>query len=139
MLNSEDIAKTLKQNNITLKGLSREYILRTFGVKLADEVYPQYIHENAKGTSHKSDEHTSHIVECVFYLIEKKQYATEKDIVKLLGSKYQYQATEIQIKKSLQEILDGYGLQRVRANKELKQQYDITGNGYPFIIIKDGE
>lgn len=136
---SEDIAKTLKKNNITLKGLSREYILRTFGTGLANKVYPQYKFENAKGTTHKSDVHTSQIVECVFYLIEKQNYATEKDIVRILGSKYQYQATEIQIKKSLQEILDSYGLQRVRANKELKEQYSIVGNGYPFIIIKDGE
>lgn len=139
LLSSEDIAKTLKQNNITLKGLSREYILRTFGTGLADKVYPQYKFENAKGTTHKSDVHTSQIVECVFYLIEKQNYSTEKAIVRLLGSKYQYQATEIQIKKSLQEILDSYGLQRVRANKELKEQYSIVGNGYPFIIIKDGE
>ena len=37
---SEKIAATLLDNNMTLKGLSREYILRTFGVDLADKVYP---------------------------------------------------------------------------------------------------
>ncbi|MBQ2664761.1 MAG: hypothetical protein IJG16_11550, partial [Clostridia bacterium] len=44
--NSEQIAGTLLKNNITLKGLSREYVLRTFGKELADKVFPQYRYEN---------------------------------------------------------------------------------------------
>lgn len=42
-----------------------------------------------------------------------------------------------QWKKSIQEILDTYGLKRVRLNKELKTKYGIEGNGYPYIIIED--
>jgi len=133
---SENIAKTLKANNITLKGLGREYILRTFGVDLANKCYPQYRFENSQGTSKKSDERTSQIVECLFYCIEQKGYATEKDVVYLLGDKYKYQTTEIQIKKSLQEILVSYDLKRIRANKDTKQLYHVECNGYPFIIIK---
>lgn len=100
LANSEEIAKTLKANNYSLKGLSREYILRTFGVDLADKCYPQYKFENSKGTTKESDERTSQIVECLFYCIEQNGYATEKDVVYLLGDKYKYQTTEIQIKKS---------------------------------------
>ena len=137
LADSEEIAKVLKSNNMTLKGLSREYILRTFGENLANKVYPQYKFENAQGTSKKSDEHTSQIVECLFYCIEKKGFATEKDIVCLLSNRYSYQTTEIQIKKSLQEILLSYELVRVRANKEIKEKYNITGNGYPFVVIQN--
>lgn len=134
---SEEIAKNLKANNMTLKGLSREYILRTFGTELADKVYPQYKYENAQGTSQESDERTSQIVECLFYCIGQKGYSTEKDVVYLLGDKYKYQTTEIQIKKSIQEILVSYDLKRIRANKDIKEQYKINGNGYPFIIVKN--
>lgn len=136
--NSEEIAKTLKANNMTLKGLSREYILRTFGTELADKVYPQYKYENAKGNSKKSDERTSQIVECLFYCIEQKGYATEKDIVYLLGDKYKYQTTEIQIKKSLQEILMSYDLVRVKASKVNKSKYHLNDdiNYQSYVICK---
>lgn len=133
---SEEIAKVLKSNNMTLKGLSREYILRTFGENLANKVYPQYKFENAQGTSKKSDEHTSQIVECLFYCIEKKGFATEKDIVCLLSNRYSYQTTEIQIKKSLQEILLTYKLVRVKASKANKEKYKIPENvNYQCFVI----
>lgn len=137
---SEDIAKTLKENNITLKGLSREYIIRTFSPALADKVYPQYKNENRKGNSIKSDEHTLDITECLFYLLDKKGYATEKEIVYMLGNKYSYDQTEVQIKKSLQEIMLSYGLVRVKASKANKQKYGITDDEISYqsnIICRD--
>ena len=134
--NSEEIAKTLKANNYSLKGLSREYILRTFGVDLANKCYPQYKFENSKGTTKESDKRTSQIVECLFYCIEQKGYATEKDVVYLLGDKYKYQTTEIQIKKSLQEILVSYGLVRVKASKDNKLKYSISDDvSYQTYVI----
>lgn len=137
---SEDIANTLKENNITLKGLSREYIIRTFGPALADKVYPQYRNENRKGNSIKSDQHTLDITECLFYLLDKKGYATEKEIVHMLGDKYSYDQTEVQIKKSLQEIMLSYGLVRVKASKANKQKYGITDDEISYqsnIICRD--
>jgi hypothetical protein len=59
--------------------------------------------------------------------IEKQGYILEKDI----RGKGQ---TETQWKRSIQEILDSYGLQRVRLNKTLKEKFGIAGNGYPFLI-----
>lgn len=134
---SEEKAIQLKENNISLKGVSREWVYRTFGEDEANRVYPQYKYENSKGTSEKSDLHTADIVKCIMYCIEKKGYATERDVVAILGKKYNYMTTEVQIKKSLQEILTTYSLCRVRANKEYKEKYNIGGNGYPFIIIRD--
>lgn len=134
---SEEKAIQLKENNISLKGVSREWVYRTFGEDEANRVYPQYKYENSKGTSEKSDLHTADIVKCIMYCIEKKGYATERDVVAILGKKYNYMTTEVQIKKSFQEILTTYSLCRVRANKEYKEKYNIVGNGYPFIIIRD--
>lgn len=136
---SEENAKKLKENNVTLKGLSREMVLRTFGEETANKIYPQFKFENSRGTSEKSDEHTAEIVSCIQYCLDKKGYCTETDVVRMLNSRYNHVTTETQIKKSLQEILNSYGLERVRANKELKEKYNIDGNGYPFIIVRDNE
>lgn len=127
--NSEKIAGTLIENNISLKGLSREYILRTFGIETADRVFPQYKYENRKGTSAKSDYLTGEIASVVLNTIKEQGYIFERD-VNING------AIGTQWKKSIQEILDSYGLKKVKLNKELKEKYGIEGNGYPCIIIE---
>ena len=33
--------------------------------------------------------------------------------------------------------MDCYGLKKVKANKALKEQFDIKSDGYPYIIIED--
>lgn len=128
--NSEKIAGTLIENNISLKGLSREYILRTFGIETADRVFPQYKYENRQGTSAKSDYLTGEIASVVLNTIKEQGYIFERD-VNING------AIGTQWKKSIQEILDSYGLKKVKLNKELKEKYGVEGNGYPCIIIED--
>ena len=138
LLQSEEKAKMLKSKNFRIGGCSREMVIRTFGVDGmdgADKLYPQYKYENRQGTSEKSDIHTQKIVEALQYCIEHKGYATEKDIIIMLHDNYKFEATELQIKKSLQEILDSYSLQRIRLNKAYKEKFDIKSEGYPFIII----
>lgn len=39
--------------------------------------------------------------------------------------------------KVINEILEGYDLQRIRANKILKEKHGIISDGYPFIIVKN--
>jgi hypothetical protein len=125
---SEIIAKTLRDSNITLKGISREFVLRTFGTALADKVYPQYKYENNKGTSDKSNSATLKLVIKLGDIISDKGYCLESEI-RGVGQ------AEIQWKKSITEILDSYSLKRVRLDKTLKEKYGIECNGYPFIII----
>jgi hypothetical protein len=126
--NSEKIAGTLLENNVTMKGLGREYILRTFGVELADKVFPQYKEENRQGTSEKSDYITGELSAAVLGTIEKQGYIFERDVNVCK-----------QWKRSIQEILDSYGLERVRLNKELKSKYGIECTGYPYIIRSTDE
>lgn len=133
---SQKMAQLWKDNNMSMAGLSRENILRTFGERLANILYPQYHYQNKKGTTKASNERTNDIVEIIFYLINSKNYATEKEIVEILKSKYGKTLTKVQIKRSLQEILDSYDLIRIRANKKIKEQYRVAENGYPFIIVK---
>lgn len=124
---SEAIAGMLIKNNVTLKGLSREYILRTFGVELADKVYPQYKFENRQGTSAKSDQLTWELSGHILDKIKQQGYVYERE-VNVDGK------VGRQWKKSIQEILDSYDLQRIRLNSVLKEKFRITDNGYPNII-----
>ena len=78
--NSEKMAEVLTNNNYSLKGLCREYILRTFGTDMADKVYPQYKYENSKGTSEKSNTKTIKLSKKALNIIEEKGYILEKDI-----------------------------------------------------------
>lgn len=121
---SENIAITMKENNISLRGLSREYVLRTFGKELANKVYPQYKYENNIGTSEKSDKKTMKIADKILSTIEKDGFILEKDIKR--NSK-----TETQWKRSIQEILDTYDLIRVKASKANKEKYGLP-DGIPY-------
>ena len=143
----EQRAKQWKENHYTMKGVSREMFYRAEGLDMANELYPQYkkVTEVVEGTyqvvdrttTKKSDERTLNIVRAIFELIEEQGYATEREIVIKLRDKYLYITTEVQIKKSLKEILDSYGLKRIRANKVIKEKFGMDGEGYPFIICEN--
>lgn len=135
--NAEDKAKLLKNNNFTMCGISREWVLRTFGKDIANKIYPQYKEENEKGTSKASDERTNQIINVIMNKININGYVTEQEVIEELKNKYGKVLTQIQLKRSLQEILNNYNLKRIRANKKLKEQYGVTTKGYPFLIIKN--
>ncbi|MFU0833777.1 MAG: DNA primase [Oscillospiraceae bacterium] len=127
---SEEIAKILKKNHMSLKGLSREYILRTFGKELADKVYPQYQLENSKGTSQKSDNATAEIMNNICNIINEKGYCLESEI----RGKGQ---TQLQWKRSIQYILDKGNFNRVKASKANKKKYNIpdTVSYQSYVIV----
>jgi hypothetical protein len=130
---SDEKAKVLKDNNFTMKGLSYEYILRTFGEETAKKYYPQ---NTKKKPSKKSEILTNEIIETIFTYLEVNDYVTEKEIINKLGIQYGKEKVKTQLKRSIQEILDKYDLQRLRANKLNKEKYGITCQGYPFIIVR---
>ena len=136
--NSNNKAIILKNNNFTLNGLSREYIIRTFGDDLANELFPQF---KDKGLSKKSIEKTNEITIIAIDCINNKKYVSENEIIEIYRKNHNYKISEkvvkTQIKRSIQEILDGYDLIRVRANKQLKEHFGISSNGYPFLILKN--
>lgn len=129
---SEKEAKNLVANNITYTGLSREYVLRTFGTERANRIFPQYKFENDKGNSEKSDNRTLRIANKVLAKIEQQGYIKESTI------KTSFK-TEIQWKRSIQEILDTYGLVKVRASEYNKKKYGLPKNvAYQsFVIVKE--
>jgi len=126
---AEDIAKNLIENNISIAGISREYVLRTFGLELANKVFPQYLYENSKGTSVKSDNKTLELSKTLLEQIEVNGYCLERDI---FTSKAEYS----QWKCSIQEVLDSYGLVKLRLNKDIKEKYGVVCDGYPSIVVR---
>lgn len=133
-----------KERGYRIAGVSFDMFYRSEGFDVAASMYPQYKKKkNEYGeivdrtTSKASDERTLKISEIILQCIQRKGYCTEKEVVYILGNKYRYEVTETQIKRSLNEIMDLYGLKKVKANKALKEQYHIKSDGYPNIIIED--
>ena len=133
-----------KGNGYRIAGISFDMFYRSEGFDVAASLYPQYKKKkNEYGeivnrtTTKASDERTLKISEVILQCIQRKGYCTEKEVVYILGNKYRYEVTETQIKRCLNEIMDLYGLKKVKANKILKEQYHIKSDGFPNIIIED--
>lgn len=140
----EDNGVRWKEKGYRIAGISFDMFYRSEGFDVVASLYPQYKkHKNEYGeivnrtTTKASDERTLKISEVILNCIQNKGYCTEKEVVYILGNKYRYVVTETQIKRSLNEIMDSYGLKKVKANKVLKEQYNIDSDGYPNIIIED--
>ena len=143
--------KTIEDNGIRWKekgyrigGVSFDMFYRSEGFDVAASLYPQYKKKkNEYGeivnrtTTQASDERTMKIADVILNSIKSKGYCTEKEVIYILGNQYRYDVTETQIKRCLNEIMDTYGLKKVKANKVLKERFSIKSNGYPYIIIED--
>ncbi len=133
-----------KEKGYRIAGVSFDMFYRSEGFDVAASLYPQYKKRKNefgeivnRSTTKASDERTMKISEVILKTIQRKGYCTEKEVVYILGNKYRYEVTETQIKRCLNEIMDSYGLKKVKANKVLKEQYHIKSDGYPNIIIED--
>ena len=140
----EDNGNRWKDKGYRIGGVSFDMFYRAEGFDVAASLYPQYKKKkNEYGeivnrtTTQASDERTLKISEVILNCIQRKGYCTEKEVVYILGNQYKYEVTDTQIKRCLNEIMDCYGLRKVKANKVLKEQFDIKSDGYPNIIIED--
>ena len=132
-----------KANGYRVNGISYEAFYRTEGAEVAGKLYPQTAHytdlkgqKHQKKTGRKADQRHQQIAAAVLEAIETKGYCTEQEIVSALGIMGNV-AADTQIKRSMTDILNAYGLLKIRANKALKQRYCIDSKGYPSIIIPE--
>lgn len=133
-----------KDKGYRIGGVSFDMFYRSEGFDVAASLYPQYKkRKNEYGeivertTTAASDERTMQIADVILKCIQNNGYCTEREIIYILGNQYRYVITETQLKRSLVEIMDSYGLKKVKANKALKEQFQIESNGYPNIIIAE--
>lgn len=141
-------AEQWKDNAYTVKGASREMFFRKEGADVANWLYPQDTHITTKvkgeliisprTTKLISDDHQTVIVKAIFDEIDFKGYCTEADLRdKLTG--YSQDKIKRLMKINLPEILDKYDLLRVRANKQLKEQFGISKHANPFLLLKNNQ
>lgn len=140
----EDNGIRWKEKGYRIAGVSFDMFCRTEGFEVAAALYPQYKKRKDehgeivdRTTTNASDERTLKISGIILDCIQEKGYCTEREVVYILGNQYKYEVTEVQIKRCLSEIMDLYGLKKVKANKILKGKLFIVSDGYPNIIIKD--
>jgi hypothetical protein len=127
------MCKTWIENGCTTKTVNYEGIMRTFGREGADRVFPQ---DKGKTIPTLNEDVVFRIHKTALELIEKYGWTTEKMVLDniTLYFKGQQSFKQKQFKICFGELLDGYDLERVRLNKELKQEMGIGGNGYGIII-----
>lgn len=141
-----------KNNGYTIKGASYEMFYRGDGLAVAQHIYPQFKKVSTdfvdittgevitkitdRTTSKKSNDRVDKIVDASNILIENKGYTTEKELIIYLSNEYRWEMTEIQLRK-MRGQLERLGFKRIRANNKIKEQYGITSDGYPFIIVKN--
>ena len=141
LLSVEAQARKWKAAGYRVNGISYEGIYRAEGEAVANWLYPQRKH---KRLSAEADTRHDFLVDILIRLIRDKGYATEKDIysdlkqaLKKRGYTYSEYYADRQIKVSITEACNTYGLTRRRCNADLKARFEISAAGYPTIIYKD--
>ncbi|MCS5695260.1 hypothetical protein [Desulfofundulus thermocisternus] len=129
---AEEKAQEWKARGMTMKGLSREMLLRASGEQEADRVYPQMA---GKPIPKRNEQKSRTIEKVCCELIEKKGFTTEREIVQKI--RRNKKRTEEQLKKILPELLDKYGLKREWANRELRDKFKLPQGFRGIIIYKD--
>lgn len=128
----------LIENKFTIRSLSREYLLRTFGKVIADEVFPQ---DRDRGISKESEEITMLIHRVVMSEIQENGYV----VVNEIKDKVQEYAgtstswTDYKYKQAESEMLVTYGLKKTSLTNDLREQLDITHlkpNARPKILTQ---
>lgn len=133
--------KRWKQNRYTLKGVSYEMFMRSEGKEVADSLYPQRLSESvgsiatvgAKANA-KAEARHEQIHEVAVDLLDRQGYFTESQVAEVCGMGKYWGTT--QIKRSLTDICNMYGIVRKKAGKALKQRFSINSEGYPIIYYQ---
>lgn len=137
----EQQGKKWKDNGYRIRGISYEMFLRSEGQEVASEMYPQYSRITTKNgiisrkASRKADEMHDMMTEVVITLIQLKGYCTEADIAEYFARKHGKNITELQIKRSIGDIMTANNLHKQKCNKSLKQRLSIDSKGYPIVIL----
>lgn len=137
----ESNGRRWKENGYRLNGISFETFYRVEGKEVANRLYPQSkTVMTAQGikqrtTSKTADRRHEQILDIVIELVQEQGYATEKQILSHMDGNRN--RNDIQLKRSITDIMHGNGLKKIRANKAIKEQYRIQSKGYPSIIVME--
>lgn len=130
---AEETAKILRDNMVKVKSISRELIYRLFSPVKVKEIYPQI---DTCPLTEQSKAFKKQVEIILDELIEQKGYATGHDILmKLWENNSWTNVAKSRLGRCLPSILIEKGIYERKANKTLKEKYQIESKGYPNIII----
>jgi hypothetical protein len=132
-----DQCAEMKDNGFTVRGFSQEYVARTDGMDVANQVFVQ---DKDKTPSKSADKIVSYIHKTVLEAIEANGYVEVNEVLDKTAKKFKSKGyTEKKYKQAVSEMIMAYGLEKTRLTKELKEQFNITNlakNASPTILIK---
>lgn len=134
----EERCVVLVERGFTKRALCREYTIRTFGMEMADIVFPQ---DKGRVISKKSNDFADGMIAYAMKQIEDKNYVSPAELLLVMQKKWKGKGfTERNYAKVLGELLEGYDLKKVPLTKALAEELSITKLspiGGPRIIIKN--
>lgn len=133
----EERAAQQVKNNFTVGGNSKEWLERTYGKEVADEVFPQ---DTERKVSAKSNEITSVIHQVVMTEIQENGYVVINEVKEKVQEQYGSKSyTDYKYKQQEAEMIAGYGLTKRGLTNELREQFNITHlrpNARPQILLQ---
>lgn len=128
----------LIEKRFTQKGFSKEWVERVFGEAEANRVFPQ---DKDRVISKVSNEFTSALHRLTFEQIQDQGYVIVNDLKAEMQKMWKSKGfVEYKYQQSFEEMLETYGLKKIRLTKELKERFGITTllpQASPTILIKD--
>ena len=135
---SYEIAKVMKDNKVTVSGLSYELVYRLFGEEKAFKDFPQAYNplkerglikmsNDDPNLTKKQSKFEKIVVKSLFDEINTKGYCFEKDLIRIVGkkSKLKQATVRTQLNKLKPELLNKYSLSCYRISKEQHKKLDI--------------
>lgn len=131
-----DQCKKMFDDGFTVGGFNREYLLRNESEFVANRVFPQET-KNLEDVNHAYE---NKIIKYMFDTIDEKGYVFEKDVRKELSRLTKSKAiSDAKWKTIRTDLINTYGLLRVRLTKSIKEELMITDlplTSSPFILKK---
>lgn len=136
MERAEHSAIEWMDKKMTTKSMNYEGILRNFGLDRANEIFPQ---DKDKTIPSLNQNITTYITKITLETINEFGWVTEKKILDKVKLNFYGQKgfTQRQLKICLGEMLEAYELEKIRLNKQLKEELEIESKGYGYIIRKE--
>lgn len=133
----EEGCDTLIDKGFTMKGLSREWVLRNLGQAEANRVYPQDAH---KKQNKKADKFMDKAVQIAQDSIQSQGFIIINELKEAVRNELglSINQRDFKWKQVENDLIQSYGFQKVRLNKQLKSQLGIHSalTSAPMALIK---
>ena len=126
----ENVARQVKERGLRKTHFSYETVANAFDKATADKVFPQI-----KGKTVKNID--NFLLQTINILLEKDGYFT-LNTVKCFYADNDVFFKEKTYVRQLPAIMQQLNLEKVKATKKIKEEYNILSAGYPYIFIKKG-